>query len=203
MKTSKRNIMVLTLLLLIGSIGAHAECFTESLITSGPGAAYLGLRFDGVYLNHGQTFEVDCTSELESAALQLKVTEGGSYSGVPHLQAGDILVFALFSIDGSLMVVDFATMPHSDGTEWVISDFSTQQIILEPGSYFIAISPYDDKSAGIMFSPSDIGDGYKVTQHDDEWDHVEDNDINHEIVLTQDYVGNNNVSWGEVKAMFN
>ncbi len=203
MKTNKQLIIALALFMVTGSLNASADCLTGSMIDSCTGGAWFGLRHDGVRLQQGQTFTVDCLSELQSVAFQLNVTEGGSSSGVPHLQAGDPVMCAIFTTDGFIVASVFSELIHSNGTDWITFDFTIDQTILEIGEYFAAMKTFEDKKGSFVFNSSDHGPGYKVTQYDSgDWAHSPSSDGNHEIVMTDDFVGNEDASWGEIKSMF-
>ncbi len=203
MKTSKLIFFVLTLVLVTGSFNANADCLTGSMIDSCSGGTWLGLRNDGVRIQQGQTFIVDCLSELQTVAFQLTVDYGGNNGGIPYLEAGDIVWCAIFNIEGLWIDSVDSELIHSDGTDWITFDFTIDQTILEIGEYFVAMKTFEDKMAGVVFNSTDHGPGYKMTQCDSgEWEHNPTSDLNHEIVMTQDFVANKDFSWGEIKSMF-
>jgi len=62
---------------------------------------------------------------------------------------------------------------------------------------------FDDKCASVVFNSNDRGPGYKVTQADsDPRSYSPTSDFNHEIVMTQGFVANEDASWGEIKSMY-
>ncbi|MBT3317661.1 hypothetical protein HN388_06725 [bacterium] len=203
MKTSKLIIFALTLFMVTGSFNVYADCLTGGMIDTCPGFGWFGYRHDGVRLQQGQTFTVDCLSELQSVAFQIRVSEGGSTGGVPHLQAGDPVLCAIFTTEGEVVADVFGELIHSDGTGWITFDFTIDQTILEVGEYFAAMKTFEDKMASIAFDGIDNGPGYKVVQYDSNpWIHELTADVNHEIVMTQDFVSNEDAGWGKIKSMF-
>jgi hypothetical protein len=203
MKTSKLLIIALALFMVTGSFNASADCLTGSMIDSCTGSALFGFRYDGVRLHQGQAFTVDCLSEFHTVAFQLSVFEGGDINGVPYLQAGNPIMCGIYTTEGDAITTFFSPMPHSNGTEWIVFDFTGDQLILEPGEYFAAMRTFDDKCAGVIFNSSDHGPGYKVTQVDSNpWSFSPTSDLNHEIVMTDSFVENEDAGWGEIKSMF-
>ena len=142
-------------LIVLGAGTARGVCPVPIANECNGGSAWFGLRNDGANIAHGQSFVLSCESLLMSTEISV-FNAGLSNNGVPPMVYGDQVHCAI--VDASWNVLATATYvnPYNFGHYWMIFDFSSQNLILQPGNYALLAYTNVPRQTGVKFCLSDL-----------------------------------------------
>ena len=126
-----------------------AQCGIGDQLNSDLGNHYLGLRQDGARLGMGQSFELDCRARFDTAAGRIEVDANDPPAAIADMTASDEVIATL--LDENLNTLATLTQPlgFDDGKKWLVFDFQSQGIVLEPGTYSVVFHTTVDAFAAI------------------------------------------------------
>ncbi|MBC8423627.1 hypothetical protein H8E07_05850 [bacterium] len=143
-----------TISLLIATIAIPlvvlADCPNQYEVLGDEGKAWLGMNAGGFVAGEGQSFNLECTSEILSVEFLL-ILDGLTWYGVPPLGTGDILYGEIMTTNGLTLATESITLDFDEGIQWITFDFTSHELELVGGEYLITCHPANAKQARMSY----------------------------------------------------
>jgi len=199
--------IVLLIAMIAIPLVALADCPSRYEVLGDEGKAWLGMNAGGFMAGEGQSFTLDCTSEVHSVEF-LMILDGLTWYGVQPLGTGDILYGAIMTTSGLTLATETITLDFDEGTRWITFDFSSHELELFGGEYLIACYPANAKQARMSYHQAEdiYGAGLRYISSNGgagPWTPAapEHGDLAFRVNMPG-FVANEPLQWGQVKSLY-
>lgn len=170
---------------------------------SSPSTGALGQWPDGSNYGQGQSFTLDCDSQLESIAYHL--SWGNDVGEIRSFAYGDTIHVSVLTLDGTELMRRGMVIDSNAGNRVVTHLLAADNILLPAGTYVAAIWTDVAACGGIGYYNSDIlpDSRYLSTTatNPTSWS-AASGELAHTILVNTDITPAGGTAWGAVKAIY-
>jgi hypothetical protein len=192
-------LMIATMVL---PLAAGAQCMTTWSNANSPDLEYFGLDVSGQRRWVGQEFTTDCAGQFLRAAFMVTL-DLFSFNGVATLAGGDAVTCSVLDDQNQVIATAGTVLESGIGFQWVVFDFSPQELGLAAGVLSVRIETSLDAYGWVASDLSQVPGRLMIGDATNTF-YSEAKDTAFEVVWDPlaIVVGTEEYSWGAVKALY-